>query len=174
MTRARKLTLAAAALSAVAAALWAHWPAEVLPLEARADRVVVKKSARELQLLRAGTVLKTYSVSLGGQPVGPKRQEGDQRTPEGEFLLDWRNPQSSYHLSLHVSYPTAADVERARRDGVSPGGEIMVHGLPNGMGWIGRWHRLRDWTAGCVAVTNPEIREIWRAVPDGTPITILP
>jgi murein L,D-transpeptidase YafK len=153
---------------------WANWPGRSLDPAVRADRVVVEKSARTLQLLKGHAVLKTYRVSLGGDPVGPKQREGDQRTPEGEYRIDRRNPASSYHLALHVSYPAPTDIERARREGVEPGGDIMIHGAPNGYGWLGRLHRVRDWTAGCVAVTDREIEEIWRAVPDGTPVSLRP
>lgn len=162
-------------LSALLVALvWAHWPEVRLGPGVRADRVVVQKSQRRLTLYQGSTVLKIYRVSLGGAPVGAKQQEGDQRTPEGRYVLDTRNPHSSYHLALHVSYPTPQETKAASARGISPGGDIMVHGLPNGLGWFGRLHRLRDWTAGCVALTDREIEEIWAAVPDGTPIEILP
>jgi len=157
-----------------AALAWANWPTSPLEPTQRADRVVVEKAARTLTLLREGVPLKTYRISLGSVPVGPKEREGDQRTPEGQYVIDWRKPDSSFHRALHISYPTSADVERARRAGVSPGGDIMIHGAPNGFGWIGRMHLWRDWTAGCVAVTDAEIEEIWAAVPDGTPISLLP
>jgi len=151
--------------------LWAGRPgAPPLPPDARADLVRVDKSERTLTLLRAGQALKTYRVSLGGVAAGHKHREGDERTPEGRYLLDYRNLNSAAHRSLHVSYPDSADAARARAEGVSPGGMIMVHGITNGLGWIGRLHRLVDWTDGCIAVTNTEMDEIWRAVPDGTPI----
>ncbi|HEX6040614.1 L,D-transpeptidase family protein [Longimicrobium sp.] len=154
---------------------WANHPdAPPLPSDARADLVRVDKGARTLTLLRDGRPLKTYRVSLGGAPRGHKRQEGDERTPEGRYLLDYRNPHSFAHLSLHVSYPDSSDQARARAAGVPPGGMIMVHGLRDGLGWMGRLHRLVDWTDGCIAVTNAEMDEIWRAVPDGTPIEIRP
>lgn len=169
--------IAGAALAVLLAAvlLWANRPdAPPLPPDARADLVRVDKGARTLTLLRYGRPLKTYSVSLGGAPAGHKRQEGDERTPEGRYVLDYRNPNSAAHRSLHVSYPDPADAARARAAGVPPGGMIMVHGITNGLGWMGRLHRLLDWTDGCVAVTNGEMDEIWRAVPDGTPIEIRP
>jgi murein L,D-transpeptidase YafK len=127
-----------------------------------------------LLLLRHGQILKSYKVALGHEPVGPKVRAGDHRTPEGNYVIDWRNPQSKFHLSLHVSYPSATDTQRARQSGNVPGGEIMIHGLQNGLGWIGRFHRLVDWTDGCIAVTNSEVDQIWQAVPDGTPIEIRP
>jgi murein L,D-transpeptidase YafK len=173
----RKLSaiLAAILLLVVPLLAWANRPdAPPLAPDARADVVRVDKGARTLTLLRDGLPLKTYAVSLGGAPAGHKRQEGDERTPEGRYVLDYRNPASSAHLSLHVSYPDSADQARARAAGVPPGGMIMVHGLRNGLGWMGRLHRLVDWTDGCIAVTNGEMDEIWRAVPNGTPIEILP
>src|SRR5215471_18492690 len=115
-----------------------------------ADRVVVAKAARTLTLYRGVEVLKTYRIALGRNPEGPKEQEGDGRTP-----------QSAFHRSLHVSYPNAGDRRRAARRQVRPGGAIMIHGLPNGLGAVGAAHRLRDWTEGCIAVTDEEIEEIW-------------
>jgi murein L,D-transpeptidase YafK len=158
----------------VAALVWANVPTGQLPLSAKADRVVVNKAQRQLSLYHGSQLLKTYAVSLGGNPLGAKQQEGDQKTPEGSYTIDWRNDKSSYHRALHVSYPEARDVTAAAARGVPPGGEIMVHGAPNGYGFIGKLHRLKDWTAGCIAVTDTEIEEIWAAVSDGTRIEITP
>ena len=124
--------------------------------------------------MRQGKVLKTYKLALGPEPVGPKQRQGDHKTPEGEYVLDRRNAHSQFYRSIHVSYPSPQDRDRARKLGVSPGGDIYVHGLPNGYAWLGSGHRLKDWTDGCIAVTNEEMDEIWRAVPDGTPIEIKP
>jgi murein L,D-transpeptidase YafK len=139
-----------------------------------ADRVVVLKRERTLQLLRQGRVIRPYKVALGGDPVGPKTRQGDHKTPEGVYVLDSRNLHSQFHKSIHISYPNAQERAAARRNGVSPGGDVFVHGLPNGYGWVGASHRLKDWTDGCIAVTNEEIDEIWLAVADGTPIEIRP
>lgn len=139
-----------------------------------ADRVVVEKAARRLHLYAGERLLASYAVALGGRPQGHKQREGDGRTPEGLYRISGRNPGSRYHLALRVSYPDARDRARAAAAGVDPGGDIMIHGLPNGLGWLGRLHRLFDWTEGCIAVTNAEIEEIWHAVPDGTPIEIRP
>lgn len=174
MTAKSKLALTALAAAVCGALAWANWPQQRLDPAARADRVVVEKSARLLHLMKGAAVLKTYRVALGGNPVGHKQREGDQRTPEGEYRIDYRNPRSSFHLALHISYPSPADSERAQRAATPAGGDIMIHGAPNGYGWIGRLHRLRDWTAGCVAVTDREIEEIWNAVPDGTPVLLRP
>jgi murein L,D-transpeptidase YafK len=166
-----------AVLSAIAliltACIYAVLPAGAPP-DGRADKIVVLKGQRELLLSRHGQALKSYKVALGREPIGPKARAGDHRTPEGNYVIDWRNPQSKFHLSLHVSYPSAIDVQRARQSGTDPGGEIMIHGLQNGLGWIGRFHRLVDWTDGCIAVTDSEMDQVWRAVPDGTPIEIRP
>jgi murein L,D-transpeptidase YafK len=150
------------------------WFGESLAPDAKADRAVVVKSKRTLTLLRHGKALKTYVVALGGEPVGPKTQQGDHKTPEGIYVLDRRNSHSRFYKSIHISYPNATDRGRAARLHVPPGGDVFVHGLPNGYGWEGSNHRLKDWTDGCIAVTNQEMDEIWRAVPDGTPIEIRP
>ena len=140
----------------------------------RADRVLVVKKDRTLQLLKQGKVIKSYKVALGGNPVGPKTRQGDHKTPEGVYVLDSRNAHSQFHKSIHISYPNAHDRAAARARGVSPGGDVYVHGLANGYGWVGPSHRLKDWTDGCIAVTNEEIEEIWNIVPNGTPIEIQP
>ncbi len=149
-------------------------PGAPLPKGARADALVIEKARHRLTLLRKGKVLKVYRIALGRNPAGAKRREGDGRTPEGRYRIDWRNAKSKYHLALHISYPDKADRARARKLGVSPGGAIMIHGLPKGLGWIGKLHRMVDWTNGCVAVTDREIEELWRAVPNGTAVTIKP
>jgi len=141
---------------------------------AKADLVVVHKRQRILQLKRDGRVLRTFRIALGGAPEGPKRMEGDGRTPEGVYTLDWRNPDSSFHRSIHISYPLPRDTVHAERWGVSPGGLIMVHGLPNGLPADALDHPRNDWTNGCIAVTNEEMDEIWARVDDGTTIIIYP
>jgi murein L,D-transpeptidase YafK len=135
--------------------------------------IVVEKSDHRMKLLDHGRVLRTYSVSLGPD-LGPKQKQGDGRTPEGRYVIDSRNASSKFHRALHVSYPNAADRARARRMGVNPGGDIMIHGLPNGWGKLGKLHLARDWTAGCIAVTDAEIEEIWKLVPNGTVVEIRP
>ena len=139
-----------------------------------ADRIVIEKAARTLSLYHGKQKVRTYRVALGRNPVGHKRREGDGKTPEGLYTIDSRNARSAYHKSLHVSYPNARDRETARKLGVSPGGDIFIHGLPNGYDFNGSYHLSRDWTLGCIAVTNEEIEEIWRAVPNGTPVEIRP
>lgn len=172
-----RLQLAAFAFPVVLLAAlfsYANWPPEPLPLNAKADAVLVLKSERTLLLLRGQQVLKRYEIALGQQPIGHKTQEGDERTPEGKYKLDFRNARSIAHRALHISYPNGADIAQAQARGVAPGGAVMIHGLPNRFGWLGRLHRLFDWTDGCIGVTNAEMDEIWQAVPVGTPIEIRP
>ena len=139
-----------------------------------ADRVEVYKAKREMLLLRDGQAIRRYRIGLGQSPVGHKERQGDSRTPEGLYTISGRNPASAYHLALRISYPNAADIERARQAQEDPGGDIMIHGLPNDKPEAERRARIADWTAGCIAVTDEEIEEIWRLVLDGTPIEITP
>jgi murein L,D-transpeptidase YafK len=140
----------------------------------RADSMVLDKSDRLLTLYNDGEQVRVYRVALGRNPVGDKVRRGDGRTPEGSYYISGRNPQSKYHKSLRISYPDAAHRARAKRRGVSPGGDIMIHGLPRAFASVGALHRQQDWTEGCVAVTNDEIEEIWRAIPNGAHIVIRP
>lgn len=140
----------------------------------KADSVLILKKDHVLELLAGGKVFKTYKVALGRGGQAPKQKEGDGLTPEGRYVIDARNAESHYHRALHVSYPNAEDRQRAAKLGVSPGGAIMIHGLPNGLGSLGATHRLYDWTLGCIAVTDEEIDEIWDLVPVGTPVEIRP
>lgn len=158
----------------IGVAAWCMWPLPALPSDAKADLVVVRKAAHRLELYRAGVLLKSYAVSLGRHPTGPKRRQGDGRTPEGEYRLDYREADSSFYRALHISYPGPADLAAARSEGIDPGGSVMLHGMKNGFGWLGRIHLAVDWTDGCVAVTDREMDEIWRAVPDGTKIVLTP
>ena len=144
------------------------------PAHSIVNRILVEKKARRLTLFSNNKPIKIYEIALGRQPEGPKQFQGDNKTPEGRYVIDSRKRNSSYHRALHISYPNPKDAAFAAKQKKSAGGDIMIHGLPNGMGTLGPFHRLRDWTAGCIAVTNAEIEEIWRAVPDGTPIEIRP
>lgn len=139
-------------------------------------KIIVYKAARKMELLNdSSNIIRTYSIALGANPEGHKTEEGDEKTPEGNYEISGRNPYSSYHLSLRISYPNAQDIAQATKRGVSPGGDIMIHGLPNHVGWWGFLYRFSDrWTNGCIAVTNKEIQEIWNLVADGTPIEIRP
>ncbi|MGH9602545.1 MAG: L,D-transpeptidase family protein [Terriglobales bacterium] len=180
MRRAGKLVVVAVMSAVLALALSAGggWAAAAEGSRStpavRIEKVVVYKQERRMDLFHQGKVWKGYRIALGGNPVGHKLQRGDGRTPEGAYVLDWRNPHSQSHRSIHISYPNARDRASARRRGVSPGGDIFIHGLRKGMGSIGAARTARDWTDGCIAVTNEEIEEIWKAVPNGTPIQINP
>ncbi len=139
-----------------------------------ADKVMIEKKERRLTLLSKGEVIKTYKIALGDNPVGPKERQGDNKTPEGTYIIDSRNSNSGYHLSLHISYPNEKDTMRAKELGVSPGGDIMIHGIKNGFSLVGVSHAEVDWTKGCIAVTNQEMEEIYKLVPVGTIVEIRP
>jgi tetratricopeptide (TPR) repeat protein len=148
---------------------------EILILQkGTADKILIEKKERRLTLLSNGKVLKAYKIALGGNPVGPKERQGDNKTPEGTYVIDSRNRDSRYHLSLHISYPNEKDKKRAKELGVSPGGDIMIHGIKNGFSWAGDLHAEVDWTKGCIAVTDEEIEEIDKLVPNDTIVEIRP
>jgi murein L,D-transpeptidase YafK len=161
-------------MAAVSIFVFAYYNRNRVPASVTADRVLVEKAERKLSILHHGKILKSYRIALGQNPTGAKEQEGDMKTPEGIYKIDSRNPNSDYHLALHISYPSEEDTVRAAARGVNAGFDIMIHGLPNGRGWIGPSHRATDWTAGCIAVTDDEIEELWRVVPDGTTVEIRP
>lgn len=144
------------------------------PEAVEVSRVLVRKSERRLYLMDGDQVVKSYRISLGDNPEGHKLYEGDERTPEGDYTLDWRNASSDFYKSIHISYPSEQDRELAHSWGLSPGGSIMIHGLPNDAGDMAFAYRGLDWTDGCIAVTNEEMDEIWQLVSNGTPIRILP
>ena len=139
-----------------------------------ADKVVVYKDRRILQLFQGNRLLREFPIALGGDPLGHKMREGDQKTPEGRYLLDWRNGASSFYKSMHISYPRPQDEQVAAAKGVDPGGMIMIHGQPNHFGWLAFLTQMFDWTDGCIAVTNAEMNEIWDMVPNNTAIEINP
>lgn len=156
---------------AVSAAGPAHADAGRFPL---ADKVIVDKSERKLHLVRDGEAFRSFDIALGLAPVGDKEAEGDNRTPEGVYYLDLRNPNSDYFLSIRISYPNANDRAAARENGVDPGGQIMIHGQPNEPTYSLAYYRRADWTNGCIAVSNSDMIDIWLMTPDGVPIEILP
>ena len=147
-----------------------HAPADIQNV----SKVVVHKGERRLYLMDGEDILRSYRISLGDNPEGHKLFEGDERTPEGDYTLDWRNSESDFHKSIHISYPSKRDRELASAWGLNPGGSIMIHGLPNNVGDMAFAYTGLDWTDGCIAVTNEEMDEIWQLVSDGTPISIQP
>ncbi len=150
----------------------------LIPLSVRAvdiaDKVLVVKSEGKLYLLNKGKIIARMDASFGGNPVGHKKQQGDERTPEGSYILDYKNPNSAFYKSIHISYPNKADRQRARKAGVDPGGDIMVHGQKNGLGWLSWVNQNFNWTQGCIAVSNSDMDIIWQSVKVGTPIEIKP
>lgn len=166
------LTLLAVAVAVAVALYLRHPPTPVVPLVGPVDRILIEKGARRMTVYRDGEALKTYQIALGFAPAGDKEVQGDGKTPEGLFKVDRRNAQSSYHLSLGIDYPQPADVARAAAAGVSPGGDIFIHGQPNAL--AGLAVIKGDWTAGCVAVSNAEIEELFAAVAIGTRVEITP
>jgi murein L,D-transpeptidase YafK len=170
----RKAILASAAVVPLGLYFYGHYNWHALPAGTSIDRIVVEKSAKRLAIFREGNQIKNYRIALGRNPLGAKQQEGDMKTPEGIYKIDSRNAQSSFHLALHISYPSDGDNRRAAARGVSAGSNIMIHGIQNGRGWIGAFHRWKNWTAGCIALTDEEIEELWRVTPDGTAVEIRP
>jgi len=148
------------------------FPEEKLDSSKKIDKILILKSKRQLQVFSIGKLLKTYKISLGREPIGAKQFEGDNKTPEGKYIINDKNSNSGYHLNLGVSYPLAANIRFAKEKGKSPGGLIKIHGLKNGLAYIGKFHRFIDWTHGCIAVTNTEIEELYHNIKIGTPIEI--
>jgi len=174
MIRRAIILLICVAMLVLGTYIYAHHVWKPVPSGTTIDRIVVEKSVRRLSIFANGEKLKIYRVALGRNPVGAKQEEGDKKTPEGIYRIDGRNAQSSFHRALHVSYPSEQDKSRATELGVPAGYDIMIHGIQNGLGWIGAFHRLHDWTAGCIALTDEEIEELWRVTPDGTTVEIRP
>ena len=163
----------AAALGVLAARLFlppARMP--LPPLTGEVERIVIEKAARRMSLIQNGKTVRSYRIALGFTPDGDKQRQGDGKTPEGEFTIDRRNDRSAFHLSLGLDYPRAEDRAEAARAAVDPGGDIFIHGQPDA---LSEGFRLGgDWTAGCVALTNAEMREIWQVAPLGTKVEIHP
>ncbi len=149
-------------------------PEDELPSEIKIDKLVVTKSKRIMEAYSKGELIKTYKISLGKNPQGDKEFEGDKKTPEGAYAINDKNPNSGYHKNLGVSYPNSDDVKEAKMKDVKPGGEIKIHGLKNRIGFMGKFHRLFNWTAGCIAVTDQEIDKLYSSVSIGTPVIINP
>jgi murein L,D-transpeptidase YafK len=177
------LQRALAALALTCAAFTAH--GDPLPLAERVtlrsaeslpavDRLVVHKTERRLVLLHGETVVRSYKIALGVNPIGQKERAGDYRTPEGRYFLVRRNPRSEYFLSIQVSYPNETDLKRAHKNHWDAGGSIMIHGLPNQLKHAPAYYEITDWTDGCIALSNADMVEVWLLTPDNAPIDILP
>jgi murein L,D-transpeptidase YafK len=152
--------------------IYYFYPESKLTDDIQIDNIVVYKSKREMLVYSNGELQKTYKISLGRQPIGHKEFEGDKKTPEGIYSINDKNSKSGYHKNLGVSYPDKKDLEKARQLGKPAGGDIKIHGIRNGIGFIGKFHRWFDWTLGCIAVTDREIDELYKAVKIGTRIEI--
>ena len=152
--------------------IYYFFPEKELDMSKKIDKILVLKSKRQLQVYGKGELIKTYKISLGRKPVGAKQFEGDNKTPEGQYIINDKNPNSGYHLNLGVSYPSASNIRFAKSKGKSPGGLIKIHGLKNGRGYIGKFHQVVDLTHGCIAVTNQEIEELYHNIKIGTVIKI--
>lgn len=173
-TLAKKTFLLTALVAFAGAALFYLYPEERLPAGTTIDKLVVLKSERQLLAYSDGELVKTYIIALGRNPEGDKEYEGDKKTPQGLYYINDKNPNSAYHKNLGISYPNAEDIKHAKSLGKSAGGDIKIHGLLNGTGFLSKFHRWFDWTMGCMAITDTEIDELYEAVPVGTPVEIKP
>ena len=173
--RRRRIVLVALVvlIAGTGTAIFLHGSSEAQPPVVAIDRIHVDKSAHLMTVYANGQAVRTFHVALGRGGLEPKVKQGDGRVPEGRYLITGRNPESAFHLSLRIGYPTPDQLSAASQRGIDPGGNIMIHGVPNGRGWLNDRHRLTDWTQGCIAVTNAEMDWLWQAVPDGTPIEIV-
>ena len=150
------------------------YPEPNLPPDTQVDSMVVYKSKRQLLAYSNGKLLKTYKISLGKNPIGDKKVQGDKKTPEGIYTINGKNPHSGYYKNLGISYPDSQDIEDAKSIGKSTGGDVKIHGIRNRFGFISKFHRWFDWTAGCIALTDNEVDELFKAVEVGTKIEIKP
>ena len=170
----KKLALVILFLLILTGTVYYFFPETKLPVDRKVDKIVVMKSKRKMDVYSKGQIIKTYRISLGGDPIGDKEYEGDKRTPEGQYTINDKNPTSGFHKNLGISYPNKRDIEEAHEKKLKPGGEIKIHGIRNGLGVIGKFQRMFDWTAGCIALTDDEMDELYNCVEIGTPIIILP
>jgi murein L,D-transpeptidase YafK len=161
-------------VTAASVVMYNLWPEKKLTTNTKINKLIVLKSKRELLAYANGQLVKTYSISLGRNPSGDKEFEGDKKTPEGLYYINNKNQNSGYHKNLGISYPNNYDIKYAKSIGKPAGGDIKIHGLRNGVGFIGKLHRWFDWTLGCIALTNDEVDELYQAVEIGTPIEINP
>lgn len=161
-------------LSITALVVYYYYPEQKLPSNIKIDSLVVYKSKRKLLAYANGLLIKTYKISLGKNAIGDKEFEGDKKTPEGVYFINAKNPNSGYYKNLGISYPNNQDIEVSKKLGKPTGGDIKIHGLRNGIGFIGKFQRWYDWTAGCIALTDQEIDELYNTVEIGTKIEIKP
>lgn len=159
------------ALCLIGILVFSHFPVHAQDF---ADKVIVEKANRILKLIKDNKVIASYHIALGGNPIGHKEQEGDNKTPEGLYTLDFKKPDSAYYKAIHISYPNAEDIKNAKKKGVSPGGAIMIHGQKNGYGAFAAVTQQYDWTLGCIALTNSDMDAVWRSIKIPTPIEIKP
>jgi murein L,D-transpeptidase YafK len=160
MTNIKKQSLRIFICAVLGIAIYYFYPESKLPAGKKIEKLVVIKSEHVMHVYSNGQVIKSYTVSIGQNPVGDKVYEGDKRTPEGRYKITGKNGNSAFYKNLAISYPDKNDMAEAKKRNISPGGEIKVHGLKNGLGFIGKFHRWRDWTAGCIALTNSEMDEL--------------
>lgn len=150
------------------------YPEKKIPDDVKIDKIIIYKSKRQLLVFSQNELIKTFTISIGGEPIGKKEFEGDNKTPEGSYYISDKNSNSGYHKNLSISYPNSVDIKNAKKYGKSTGGDIKIHGIKNGFGGIGKFHRWIDWTKGCIAITDEEIDELFKLVKIGTPIEINP
>ncbi len=157
----------------LAFAIYYFYPIHKIPNGITIDKIIILKSKHQLLAYSNGQLIVTYKIAIGKKQTGDKEYEGDMKTPEGLYTINNKNPNSDFHKNLGISYPNQQDIEQAKRFLKSAGGDIKIHGLKNGQGYIGKFHRWRDWTNGCIALTNQEIDELYNHTPIGIPIEII-
>ncbi|WP_448700304.1 murein L,D-transpeptidase family protein [Mucilaginibacter sp. AW1-3] len=170
----KKISAYITLMAFVAAIVYARYPEKKLPVGVVIDRILVIKSKRQMLVYHQNKLIKTYKISLGFCPIGKKQVDGDGKTPEGLYRINAKNPNSVCHKNLGISYPDANDIATAKKLVRPTGGDIKIHGLKNGYGFIGKFHRWRDWTDGCIGLTDTEIDDLYAHTPIGTPIQIKP
>lgn len=161
-------------LAVVGLTTYYFYPNKKLPANININSIIVYKSKRQLLAYSGDKLIKTYIISLGGQPEGDKKIEGDKKTPEGVYYINDKNPKSGYHKNLGISYPNEQDINEAKKIGKPTGGDVKIHGLRNKLGFISKFQRWYDWTAGCIALTDEEVDELYNSVKIGTRIEIKP
>ncbi len=158
----------------IALIIYYVYPEKTLAKDFITTKIIVEKSKHKMYLYDGNKLGKAYKISMGANPTGHKHEQGDEKTPEGKYIIDYKNDKSMAYLSMHISYPNSSDKSYATSNYRNPGGDIMIHGLPNSIKYAGKFHRWYDWTNGCIGVTNKEMDEIWRSVKVGTEIVIKP